>query len=159
LINHSEEGGLVVEEIQLSIRRLSGTEDLPLPSYMTDQAAGMDLFAAVAEDAAILPGERKLIPTGVVVVLPEGYEAEVRPRSGLALKHGVTLVNAPGTIDADYRGEVGVILINHGQAPFIVRRGDRIAQMVVHRVCRVVWAACGELSPTERGDGGFGHTS
>ncbi len=148
----------MIEEIQLSIRRLPGTEDLPLPSYMTEQAAGMDLFAAVAEDATILPGERKLVPTGVVVALPEGYEAEVRPRSGLALKHGVTLVNAPGTIDADYRGEVGVILINHGQAPFIVRRGDRIAQMVVHRVCRVVWAAFGEVPPTERGTGGFGHT-
>ena len=106
----------------------------------------------------ILPGERTLIPTGVVVALPEGYEAEIRPRSGLALRHGVTLVNAPGTIDADYRGEVGIILINHGQAPFVVRRGDRIAQMVVHRVCRVVWAVCGALSPTERGDGGFGHT-
>jgi dUTP pyrophosphatase len=150
---------MMIEEISVPIRRLPGTEDLPLPSYMTEQAAGMDLFAAVAEDAAILPGERKLVPTGVVVALPEGYEAEVRPRSGLALKHGVTLVNAPGTIDADYRGEVGVILINHGQAPFIVRRGDRIAQMVVHRVCRVVWAACGEFPPTERGAGGFGHTS
>jgi dUTP pyrophosphatase len=148
----------MIEELSVSIRKLSGTEDLPLPSYMTEQAAGMDLFAAVGEDAVILPGERKLVPTGVVVALPEGYEAEVRPRSGLALKHGVTLVNAPGTIDADYRGEVGVILINHGQAPFIVRRGDRIAQMVVHRVCRVVWAAFGEVPPTERGTGGFGHT-
>lgn len=154
-----KEGGSVVEEIQLSIRRVPGTEDIPLPCYMTDQAAGMDLFAAVAEDAAILPGERMLVPTGVVVGIPDGYEAEVRPRSGLALKHGVTLVNAPGTIDADYRGEVGVILINHGRTPFIVRRGDRIAQMVVHRVCRVVWAVCGELPPTQRGAGGFGHTS
>jgi dUTP pyrophosphatase len=125
---------------------------------MTEQAAGMDLFAAVAAETTILPGARMLIPTGVVVALPEGYEAEVRPRSGLALKQGVTLVNAPGTIDADYRGEVGVILINHGQAPFIVRRGDRIAQMVVHRVCRVVWADAASLSPTARGDGGFGHT-
>jgi dUTP pyrophosphatase len=148
----------MVEEIRVCVRRLPGTEDLSLPSYMTEQAAGMDLFAAVAGQTTILPGERKLVPTGVVVALPEGYEAEVRPRSGLALKYGVTLVNAPGTIDADYRGEVGVILINHGPAPFIVRRGDRIAQMVVHRVCRVVWAACGELSATERGDGGFGHT-
>jgi dUTP pyrophosphatase len=148
----------MVEEIRVGVRRLPGTEDLPLPYYMTEQAAGMDLFAAVAEQTTILPGERKLVPTGVVVALPEGYEAEVRPRSGLALKYGVTLVNAPGTIDADYRGEVGVILINHGPAPFIVRRGDRIAQMVVHRVCRVVWAACGALSPTERGNGGFGHT-
>lgn len=119
----------------------------------------MDLLAAVAEDAVILPGKRRLIPTGVVVALPEGYEAEVRPRSGLALKHGVTLVNAPGTIDADYRGEIGVILINHGQEPFLIRRGDRIAQMVVHRVCRAVWATSGELPPTERGGGGFGHTN
>jgi dUTP pyrophosphatase len=148
----------MIEEVRISIRRLPGTEDLPLPSYMTEQAAGMDLFAAVVSPMTIFPGERNLVPTGVVVALPEGYEAEVRPRSGLALKHGVTLVNAPGTIDADYRGEVGVILINHGAAPFIVRRGDRIAQMVVHRVCRVVWAACGELSATERGNGGFGHT-
>ncbi len=148
----------MIEEVRIFIRRLPGMEDLPLPPYMTEQAAGMDLFAAVAEQTTILPGERKLVPTGVVVALPEGYEAEVRPRSGLALKYGVTLVNAPGTIDADYRGEVGVILINHGPAPFIVRRGDRIAQMVVHRVCRVVWAACEELSGTVRDDGGFGHT-
>jgi dUTP pyrophosphatase len=148
----------MIEELRVSVRRLPGTEDLPLPCYMTEQAAGMDLFAAVAEQTTILPGERNLIPTGVVVAIPEGYEAEVRPRSGLALKYGVTLVNAPGTIDADYRGEVGVILINHGPAPFIVRRGDRIAQMVVHRVCRVVWTASGELPPTERDDGGFGHT-
>jgi dUTP pyrophosphatase len=149
----------MVEEIAVSIRRLPGTEDLPLPRYMTGQAAGMDLIAAVGEETTILPGERKLIPTGVTVAIPEGYEAEIRPRSGLALRHGVTLVNAPGTIDADYRGEVGVILINHGQAPFVVRRGDRIAQMVVHRICRVRWAVRGELFPTERGDGGFGHTN
>ncbi len=148
----------MIEEIRVCVRRLPGTEDLALPSYMTRQAAGMDLFAAVAEGTTILPGERKLIPTGVVVALPEGYEAEVRPRSGLALKYGVTLVNTPGTIDADYRGEIGVILINHGSAPFAVRRGDRIAQMVVHRVCRVVWDARDALSPTERGNGGFGHT-
>jgi dUTP pyrophosphatase len=149
----------MIEEITLSIRRLTGTEDLPLPRYMTSQAAGMDLTAAVGEETTILPGERNLIPTGIAVAIPEGYEAEIRPRSGLALRHGVTLVNTPGTIDADYRGEVGIILINHGQAPFIVRRGDRIAQMVVHRVCRVRWALCSGLSPTERGDGGFGHTN
>lgn len=149
----------MIEDVRVFIQRVSGTEDLPLPSYMTKQAAGMDLLAAVAEDAVILPGKRRLIPTGVVVALPEGYEAEVRPRSGLALKHGVTLVNAPGTIDADYRGEIGVILINHGQEPFLIRRGDRIAQMVVHRVCRAVWATSGELPPTERGGGGFGHTN
>ena len=118
----------------------------------------MDLAAAVGADVTIHPGERALIPTGVVVALPEGYEAEIRPRSGLALRHGVTLVNAPGTIDADYRGEVGIIMINHGQEPFVVKRGDRVAQMVIHRVCRAVWSVSGALSPTGRGDGGFGHT-
>jgi dUTP pyrophosphatase len=148
----------IIEEIQVSIQRLPGTEDLPLPGYMTAQAAGMDLMAAVEAEVTILPGERRLIPTGVRVAIPEGYEAEVRPRSGLALHHGVTVVNSPGTIDADYRGEVGILLINHGQTPFVVRRGDRIAQMVVHRVCRVHWNACGALIPTGRGDGGFGHT-
>jgi dUTP pyrophosphatase len=125
---------------------------------MTQQAAGMDLMAAVGEDVTIHPGDRVLIPTGLMVALPEGYEAEVRPRSGLALRHGVTLVNTPGTIDADYRGEVGIIMINHGRAPFVVKRGDRVAQMVVHRVCRVGWSVCGELSSTGRGEGGFGHT-
>ena len=150
---------MMTEEIAVSIRRLPGTEDLPLHSYMTAQAAGMDLTAAVGEVATILPGERKLIPTGIAVAVPDGYEAEIRPRSGLALRHGVTLVNTPGTIDADYRGEIAVILINHGQAPFVVRRGDRIAQMVVHRVSRVRWELRGELPPTERGDGGFGHTN
>jgi dUTP pyrophosphatase len=148
----------MIEEIQVDIRRLPGNDDLSLPRYMTGHAAGMDLLAAVEEAVEILPGERRLIPTGVALALPEGYEAEIRPRSGLALRHGVTLVNAPGTIDADYRGEVGVILINHGRAPFTVRRGDRIAQMVVHRVCRVVWALKGALASTKRGDGGFGHT-
>jgi dUTP pyrophosphatase len=148
----------MIEEIRISIRRVPGTEDLPLPSYMTELAAGMDLFAAVVAETTILPGQRNLIPTGVLVALPEGYEAEVRPRSGLALRHGVTLLNSPGTIDADYRGEIGIILINHGQTPFIVRRGERIAQMVVHRICRVVWSACGALPETERGEGGFGHT-
>jgi dUTP pyrophosphatase len=148
----------IIEEIKVFIQRLPGTEDLPLPRYMTGQAAGMDLMAAVDVEETILPGERKLIPTGIRVAIPEGYEAEVRPRSGLALHHGVTLVNTPGTIDADYRGEVGILLINHGQAPFVVRRGDRIAQMVVHRVCRVCWNACSALIPTKRGDGGFGHT-
>ncbi len=148
----------MIEELPVAISRLPGTEDLPLPSYMTQQAAGMDLAAAVGADVTIHPGERALIPTGVVVALPEGYEAEIRPRSGLALRHGVTLVNAPGTIDADYRGEVGIIMINHGQEPFVVKRGDRVAQMVVHRVCHAVWSVSGALSPTRRGDGGFGHT-
>jgi dUTP pyrophosphatase len=148
----------MIEEIEVSIRRIPGTEDLPLPRYMTGQSAGLDLLAAVGAEVTILPGARALIPTGIAVALPEGYEAEIRPRSGLAVRHGVTLVNAPGTIDADYRGEVGIILINHGQEPFVVRRGDRVAQIVVHRVCRVVWAVCETLSPTKRDDGGFGHT-
>ena len=148
----------MIEEIRVPIRRLPGTEDLPLPGYMTPQAAGMDLSAAVAGETSIPPGDRRLIPTGVMVAIPEGYEAEIRPRSGLALQHGVTLVNTPGTIDADYRGEIGVILINHGSLPFIVRRGDRIAQMVVHRVCRVAWDEGRALSPTQRDRSGFGHT-
>lgn len=147
-----------VEEIQVKICRLPGGEDLPLPRYMTGQAAGMDLVAAVAKETRIMPGERRLIPTGIALALPEGYEAQIRPRSGLALKHGVTLVNTPGTIDADYRGEIGVLLINHGGEPFVVRRGDRIAQMVVQRVCRVAWLLTGTLIATARGDGGFGHT-
>ena len=149
----------MMEKVEVSVRRMPGAEDLPLPRYMSGQAAGMDLTAAVGEKVTILPGEREMIPTGVAIALPEGYEAEIRPRSGLAVRHGVTLVNSPGTIDADYRGEIMLILINHGQAPFVVRRGDRVAQMVVHRVCRVIWAACDVLSPTERGAGGFGHTS
>jgi len=149
----------MVEEVRVSIVRLPGADDLALPAYMTAQAAGLDLPAAVSGETAILPGERKLIPTGFSVALPEGFEAEVRPRSGLALKYGVTLVNSPGTIDADYRGEIKLILINHGQAPFVVKRGDRIGQMVVHRVCRVTWELGRDVSPTVRGKNGFGHTS
>jgi len=148
----------MVEEVGLSILRLPGADDLALPTYMTAQAAGMDLPAAVDGEEAILPGERKLIPTGFSVALPEGFEAEVRPRSGLALKYGVTLLNSPGTIDADYRGEIKLILINHGQAPFVVKRGDRIAQLVVHRVCRVLWDLGSDASSTARGEKGFGHT-
>jgi dUTP pyrophosphatase len=148
----------MTEEVRISIVRLPGSEDIPFPSYMTEQAAGMDICAAVGGDVVIIPGERKLIPTGMSVALPDGFEAEIRPRSGLALKHGVTLVNSPGTIDADYRGEIKLILINHGQAAFVVRRGDRIAQMVVHRVCRVLWNPGNEMSPTYRGGSGFGHT-
>jgi dUTP pyrophosphatase len=148
----------MVEEVRVSIIRLPGGDDLSLPAYMTAQAAGMDLPAAVEGEVTILPGDRKLIPTGFVVVLPAGFEAEVRPRSGLALKNGVTLVNSPGTIDADYRGEIKIILINHGQEPFVVRRGDRIAQMVVHRVCRVIWEPGDEAPGTRRGKNGFGHT-
>jgi dUTP pyrophosphatase len=118
----------------------------------------MDVYAAVKTDETIFPGQRKIIPTGIAIAVPEGYEAEIRPRSGLAIKNGVTLVNSPGTIDADYRGEVGIILINHGEEPFVIRRGDRIAQMIIHRVCKVSWIECQQLDATIRGNGGFGHT-
>jgi dUTP pyrophosphatase len=148
----------MIEEIDISIKRLPGHDDIPFPRYMTEYAAGMDVFAAVGKDMVIAPGERMLIPTGIAVALPDGFEAEIRPRSGLAAKNGITILNAPGTIDADYRGEVGIILINHGNKCFVVKRGDRIAQMVVHRVCRVKWQAKKQLPATARGEGGFGHT-
>jgi dUTP pyrophosphatase len=145
-------------EITIPIQRLPGQEDIPLPSYMTAQAAGMDVCAAVPSDTTINPGERMHIPTGIAIALPPGFEAEIRPRSGLAIKYGITLVNSPGTIDADYRGEVGLLLINHGRDPFVVRRGERMAQMIVHPVSRVAWQTKNELAATVRGDGGFGHT-
>ena len=148
----------MIEEIKVAILKLPGHDDLPFPRYMTEHAAGMDIFAAVKKDETILPGKRIMIPTGFMVALPIGYEAEIRPRSGLALNHGVTLANSPGTIDADYRGEIGIIMINHGDAPFVIRRGDRIAQMVVRRVCRVTWAVSDNIELTSRGNGGFGHT-
>ncbi len=147
-----------MEPIRVSITRLNGTEDLPLPRYMTEHSAGMDLVAAVDREITLSPGERSLVPTGIAIALPEGYEAQIRPRSGLALKNGVTLLNTPGTIDADYRGEIQIILINHGSEPFVVRRGDRIAQMVVAPVCRVRWDVQERLAATDRGSGGFGHT-
>ena len=148
----------MVDEIQVFIQKLAGYDEVPLPRYMTENASGMDIHAAVTDEVVILPGERKLIPTGLAVAIPVGYEAEIRPRSGIAVQYGVTLVNAPGTIDADYRGEIGIILINQGDRPFRVNRGDRIAQMVVHQVSRVTWVTCPRLEPTPRGSGGFGHT-
>ena len=148
----------MMEEISIPIRRLPGNEDIPLPRYMTEHAAGMDICAAVRGEITIASGERMLIPAGIDLELPTGFEAEIRPRSGLALKYGITLVNTPGTIDADYRGEVGLIVINHGKDPFVIRRGDRIAQMVVHPVWRVAWHRSKELGSTGRGEGGFGHT-
>jgi dUTP pyrophosphatase len=129
-----------------------------LPEYASSDAAGMDLVAALSKPMTLAPGERGLVPTGLVIALPAGYEAQVRPRSGLALKHGIALLNSPGTIDADYRGEIGVILVNHGQAPFTVERGLRIAQMVVAPVTRVIWVETEALSETARGRGGFGST-
>ena len=146
------------ETIKLKIKKLPNGEGLPLPRCHSEHAAGMDLMAAVGEEITLEPGRRALVPTGIAIELPEGYEAQVRPRSGLALRHGVTLLNSPGTIDADYRGEVGVILVNLGDAPFKVRRGDRIAQMVIARVCRAEPAEADELNETKRSGGGFGHT-
>ncbi|MBO5970102.1 MAG: dUTP diphosphatase [Clostridia bacterium] len=129
-----------------------------LPKYATKLSAGMDLRANIEEPIVLQPGERRLIPTGIHIGLPQGYEAQVRPRSGLALKHGITCLNSPGTIDADYTGDVGVILINHGQEPFTINDGDRIAQMVIAKYKQVTWVEVEELQATERGDGGFGHT-
>lgn len=147
-----------MNEVTVWVARLPGCEDIALPRYMTEKSAGLDIVAAVTEKEVILPGERKMIPTGITIALPEGFEAQIRPRSGLAIKNGVTLINSPGTIDADYRGEIKILLVNHGQEPFVVRRGERIAQMVVHRVCRVLWDQGGDRDPTGRGSGGFGHT-
>lgn len=146
--------------LRVKVRRLPHGEGLPLPAYQTADAAGIDLVAAVAADAPVVlkRGERQLIPTGLAFELPAGTEAQVRPRSGLALKHGVTVLNSPGTIDADYRGEVGVILINHGAAPFTVQRGDRIAQVVFAPVTRANLIETKALSQTARGAGGFGST-
>jgi dUTP pyrophosphatase len=150
--------GHILSEIEVPLQRLTHGRDLPLPAYATAHAAGVDLLAAVAETVALAPGDRRLIPTGISIALPPGYEAQVRPRSGLALKHGVTLLNSPGTIDADYRGEIGVILINLGEAPFAIGRGDRIAQLIVAPVVRVAWREAEGLPGSERGSGGFGST-
>ncbi|HET6386434.1 MAG TPA: dUTP diphosphatase [Armatimonadota bacterium] len=144
--------------LEIKITRTPDGEGLPLPAYATAGAAGMDLYAAVAETVIIAPGERRLISTGIRIAVPPGYDAQVRPRSGHALRHGVTLVNSPGTIDADYRGPVQVILINHGQEPFRVNRGDRIAQLVIAPVVHAEWALVEDLETSVRGDGGFGHT-
>jgi len=147
-----------METITVHIQKIGGNADLPLPRYMTAQAAGMDIFAAVQTDETILPGARKKIPTGIAIALPEGYEAQIRPRSGLAIHQGVTLLNSPGTIDADYRGEIALIVINHGREPFVVQRGMRLAQMVIQKVCQARWVETEELAGTARGDGGLGHT-
>ena len=146
--------------IPIQIRQLPHGEGLALPAYQSAHAAGLDLLAAVPEDSplVVLPGQRALVPTGLTIALPPGYEAQVRPRSGLASKHGVTVLNAPGTIDADYRGEIGVLLVNHGDAPFPIRRGERIAQMVIAAVARAELVPAAALSATDRGDGGFGST-
>ena len=145
-------------KIKVYIQKLKGNEDLSLPRYMTKMAAGMDIFAAVAQKEIIQPGGRRKIPTGIAIALPEGFEAQIRPRSGLAIKEGITLLNSPGTIDADYRGEIALIVINHGEKPFIIRRGMRLAQMVIQKIYQVDWVEAEELNSTTRGAGGFGHT-
>jgi dUTP pyrophosphatase len=146
--------------IVVTIQQLPHGEGLALPAYQSAHAAGLDLLAAVADDAPLIlhPAHYAQIPTGLKIALPDGFEAQVRPRSGLAAKHGVTVLNAPGTIDADYRGEIGVLLINHGSEPFTVRRGERIAQMVIAPVARVELVANATLPDTDRGSGGFGST-
>ena len=146
--------------IKIEIRQLPHGEGLALPAYQSAHAAGLDLLAAVPESSPLIlaPGARALVPTGLSIALPSGYEAQVRPRSGLAAKHGITVLNAPGTVDADYRGEIGVLLINHGDAPFAIRRGERIAQLVIAAVVRAELVAATTLSATDRGSGGFGST-
>jgi len=150
----------VSSNVKIDIRQLPHGEGLALPAYQSAHAAGLDLLAAVPEGAPTIlaPGQYALVPTGLTIALPPGYEAQVRPRSGLAAKHGVTVLNSPGTVDADYRGEIGVLLINHGAAPFTIRRGERIAQMVIASVARAELIPAISLSATDRGSGGFGST-
>jgi dUTP pyrophosphatase len=145
-------------EVKVRLQQLPHGKHLPLPEYATSHSAGMDLMAALADKIVLGPMERQLIPTGIAIALPENFEAQIRPRSGLAFKHGIALVNAPGTIDADYRGEIKILLINLGEEPFVVTRGMRIAQMVVAPVSRVSWQPADTLEDTERSIGGFGST-
>ncbi len=147
-----------MSEIPVSIRQLPNGEGLPLPAYATAQSSGLDLAAALDEDIVIGPGEHAVVPTGVAIALPDGFEAQVRPRSGLAAKHAVTVLNSPGTIDTDYRGEIRVVLANHGAASFTVSRGMRIAQLVIAPVSRIIWNEVDALTDSPRGDGGFGST-
>ena len=147
-----------MSSVKVDVVQLPHAADLPLPEYATVQSAAVDLLAAVTEGVVLAPGARTLIPTGLAIALPDGYEAQVRPRSGLALKNGITLLNTPGTIDADYRGEIGIILTNHSQEDFAVERGMRIAQMLIAPVTRLTWNAVSSLDKSERGSGGFGST-
>jgi dUTP pyrophosphatase len=148
----------MLQPFKVEIKRMPGAEDVPLPLKMSAGASGYDVHAAVAEPVEIPPGERRLVPTGFALAMPNGLEAQIRPRSGLAYKHGITTLNTPGTIDADYRGEVKVLLVNLGLEPFVVRRGERIAQMVFQTVPDIDLAEVRELDETKRGAGGFGHT-
>ena len=148
----------MADNLIVYITKLKNAEGMPLPHYQTEHAAGVDLYAAIAEDVIIDAGKWLLIPTGIALAIPEGYEGQVRPRSGLALKHGIGMLNGPGTIDADYRGEVGIILFNFSNAPFTVRRGDRIAQLVFAKLTKATFKSVAQLTETARGAGGFGHT-
>ena len=147
-----------MEKVKVKIKRLRKDRSLSLPRYMTDGSSGMDLFASLEEEVILEPGERRLIPTGISLAIPEGFEGQVRPRSGLAVQKGIGLVNGPGTIDADYRGEICVLLINFGKEPFRIRDGERIAQMVISPVFRAVLEEVEDLPETQRQGGGFGHT-
>jgi len=149
---------IMSNHLAVHITQLANAEGLPLPHYQTEHAAGVDLYAAVENDRLLEAGKWGLIPTGIAVAIPEGYEGQVRPRSGLALKYGIGMLNAPGTIDADYRGEIGIILFNFSDVPFTVRRGDRIAQLVFARIEKASLTQVSVLSDTKRGAGGFGHT-
>jgi dUTP pyrophosphatase len=146
------------KQIEIKIQRMEGNDDLPLPKYMTSGSSGMDLFAAVTEPITIQSREYDIIPLGIKLAIPEGYEAQIRPRSGLAAKNGIGLLNSPGTIDSDYRGEIKVILFNFGKEPFVINRGDRIAQMVIAPITKASLNEQKHLEDTPRGNGGFGHT-
>jgi dUTP pyrophosphatase len=147
-----------LEKILIKFKRLDDSADLPLPRYESKGSSGMDIRACVKEPVILQPGQIKMIPTGLAVSIPFGYEAQMRPRSGLALKHGIGLVNSPGTIDSDYRGEIGIIMINWGESLFTIRRGDRIAQMIISKVCRADIVEAETLDNSLRGEGGFGHS-
>lgn len=146
-----------MEKITLKVKRTKDS-NLPLPVYETDGSAGMDLRASLDGDVILEPGEIKLISTGIAISIPMGYEGQIRPRSGLAFKHGIGMVNSPGTIDSDYRGEVRIIMINYGKKPFTIKHGDRIAQLIIARICNAVIEEVFELDSTKRGQGGFGHS-
>ena len=147
-----------MKSVKILLKKKEGCQDLPVPRYATSGSSGVDLYADVDEEAILLPGDIKLISAGIYISVPEGYEAEVRPRSGLALKHGISLVNTPGTIDSDYRGLVNLIMINHGKEPFAIRRGERVAQMIIKEVVRAEIEVTEGLDDTVRSHGGFGHT-
>ncbi len=147
-----------MERIKIFVKRLRRNCSVSLPRYMTDGSSGLDLFACLDEDVVLGPGERRLIPTGIMIAIPEGFEGQIRARSGLAIQKGIGIINGPGTIDSDYRGELGVVLINFGKEPFVVHHGDRIAQLVISQVFRADLEEVDELPPTQRQGGGFGHT-